>query len=527
MAIPKRSGVWLGALAVLVTARPAAAACVPETAATPPALSVSVLRSYQAYLHAPTRLAVDGADRLYVTDPRNGRVLAREADGRVALELSELGYPVSVAVTGDGARIYVGDGATGRVTAYDRNGAVRAILGAGNGEFRMPADIGIDAVTGEVFVADSRAHAVKRYGAGGALLQTIGGARGSANGQFDFPAGLYVNAATRELFVVDQRNARIQVLGLDGTFKFCLDSRVLVPVGFNCGGSSCSRVRQFDAGIWVDGAGRIFVADAFEGRVWVLARNGSLLNAVGGFGTLPGQLQTPADVAVDGGGRLYVAAANNSRIEIYGLDAYRDPERFLPGRLRVEPDPLDPALQPGLTAYLELPGFDLNLLAPETLRANGAFAPSSSAIGDADGNTIPDLALSFGAELLATLPPAPGEATIIVTGAAGSLQFAESDRIRLIDSADDDDLDGVSNADDRCPGTAAGDPAGPDGCGVAQRCPCAGPAAGVRWRNHGRYMNCIRDVTRELRDAGRITHQQRHDLRSAAAAAECGRRRAP
>jgi hypothetical protein len=75
--------------------------------------------------------------------------------------------------------------------------------------------------------------------------------------------------------------------------------------------------------VLADAAGRLYVADSFQGIVKVFnAASGGLLSSVGGFGDLPGQLNSPAGLALDRFNRLFVTSANTHRVEAYGLDSF-------------------------------------------------------------------------------------------------------------------------------------------------------------------------------------------------------------
>ncbi|MDH3693541.1 MAG: NHL repeat-containing protein, partial [Gammaproteobacteria bacterium] len=294
----------------------------PEPATAP--TSVNFLRSYRAFFNSPTRLAVDTDNNVYVTDPVNGRVVVRRPDGRILFELTGLAYPVSIAVDHIG-RIYIGEGKSGRVDVFAADGSFSHSLGQGGNEFQLPADIAIDASANHIYVTDSTAGVVKRYATDGSRIQVFGSEIG-----MKAPTGIALNAARGEVFVVDQRSSRIHVFDTEGAFQFCMGSKLLTG-GFFCDGFLCGKDRQFDQGIWVDQQERIFVADAFEGAVYVIGRDGAVVSKISEFGERGGQLRTPTDLVMDSLGRLFVASTNNARVEMFGLDNFGDPETFVPG----------------------------------------------------------------------------------------------------------------------------------------------------------------------------------------------------
>lgn len=277
-------------------------------AQTAPAPQAFPIGSFQEQLRAPTRLATDTQGRIYIADPSAGRVVVLNATGQITAVRTNPAGPLGIAVDAQG-RIHLGERQRGRVAVYDSQWNQVSQLGQGDGEFGLPNYITIDnaSTPPTVYVTDSPAHVVKIY-RNGTLVTSFGG-RGSTAGKFNFPAGLCINPAG-ELLVADQNNDRVQVFDLNGVFK---RSFTLRPPGIT-GRSGRAQ------GITTDSMGRIYVADSFQGLVKAFDSNGAFLSFVGDFGTAMGQLRTPAAVLVDGQNLLYVASANNGRIEIFGLD---------------------------------------------------------------------------------------------------------------------------------------------------------------------------------------------------------------
>ncbi len=506
--------VWLGA----APSPSIAAHC--DGASPTGAVPATFLRSYRAFFKSPTRLAIDNEDKVYVADPLNGRVVVRAPDGRIVMEMERLGYPVSVAVDSLG-NIYVGDGKRGRVDILSRSGEVTGVLGQGDDEFTLPAFMAIheDADGAHVYVVDTRQDVIKRYrGSSGALEISFGGT-GSGDGQLRAPAGIAI--AGDELTVVDRGNSRLQVFTADGVFL-----RKIEPPKDNCGFlcffEGATQGRPHDTGLWIGAGGAMYLAETSKGRLVVLNNTGTGIGTVGDFGESPGKLRVPTDMVIDSCGRLFVASAANSRLEVFGLPGHVDPEQFAPGRLEVANEPIDPRTDNRLVAYLELPGHRLSEVTDVV--ANGFAVPVAVAAGDFDRDNIPDLELVFGGDLLSTLFGMT-HATITVTGTAGGLRFDESDEVQLVAGTVDADGDGVADGSDLCPGTAVGQPVGSDGCSVAQRCPCDGPAPGAPWANHGQYVQCVVQVADELAAGGAIPTNGKGAITWVAARSDCGKRK--
>lgn len=269
--------------------------------------AVTPLGSYTEALQAPVRVAVDAAGQVYVTDTDAGRVTVFDAFGRVAAQHGGLSGPLGIAVDTAG-RILVAETDAGCVSVFDEGWTLLYKLGTGDGEFQLPNHIAIDAALNTVYVTDSPANQVKVY-AGMTRINGFG-AFGTGNGQFDFPSGLCVST-NGEVFVVDQNNDRVQVFDRGGAYlRKYKYAGMLGPSGRK-------------QGVVVDGAGRLYVADAFQGQVKVYgAANGSVIGSLGSFGPLFGQLSTPIGLAFDPFNRLLVASPNNRRIDLFGIDAF-------------------------------------------------------------------------------------------------------------------------------------------------------------------------------------------------------------
>jgi len=365
-------------------------------------------------------MAVDARGNVYVTDPGPGQVIVRAPNGRILSRVGGLGRPVSVAV-GNAGTVYVGDAESGSVTAFGPNWQRGLQLGQGKGEFLLPGDLAVDAATGNLYVADTPAHLVKVYSAAGVFLWSFGG-QGNGDGMFNFPAGVAVDALTRQVLVVDQLNYRIEIFDVAGTFLSCFGAQGSTPGNFN-----------MPQGVSIDRQGRVYVADSVEGRIQVLDRNGDFVGYIGEFGDAPGQLRIPMGMVIDPSNRLFVAAANNARLEVFGLDAFADPETILPAVAQMEPDPIDRAGRAAaILGYIEVPGYALDQIVTSSIVANGvAAAATALVLGDHNGNGVPDLRVEFDpAALLATLP-ADGPGTVTLSGLLGTKQFEASVAVQV------------------------------------------------------------------------------------------------
>ena len=88
----------------------------------------------------------------------------------------------------------------------------------------------------------------------------------------------------------------------------------------------------------------------------------------------------------------------------------------------------------------------------------------------------------------------------------------------------DGDGDGVPDPEDQCADTPEGALVNEHGCSIEQLAPCAGPATGGPWRNHGEYVSAVKAAADAFLAAGLITVEQKDALVREAARSACGRR---
>ena len=72
-------------------------------------------------------------------------------------------------------------------------------------------------------------------------------------------------------------------------------------------------------GIAVDSQGSLYVADSGKSVVYVLDRDGRLLESIGRFGWRSGEFDGPTGIAIDAQFRLYIADSGNNRVQKLSL----------------------------------------------------------------------------------------------------------------------------------------------------------------------------------------------------------------
>ena len=239
----------------------------------------------------PAGIAVDSAERLYVTDEWNQRVSVFDTEGNL---LDEWG------ASGDG-----------------------------DGQLNRPSGIAFDADE-NLLIVDARNHRVQRFTPSGKFLGKFGG-HGQGPGQLNMPWGVALNP-TGEIYVTDWRNDRVQ--------KFTSQGEFILEWGASGNGPA-----QFNrpAGIAVDRDGDVYVVDWHNNRVQTFTGDGEYLDELIGDATMSvwggqlmaanpvmeghrqtakypereGRLFLPRSVKVDGQNRIFIVDSCKGRLQAY------------------------------------------------------------------------------------------------------------------------------------------------------------------------------------------------------------------
>ncbi len=229
----------------------------------------------------PMGVAMDASQNIYVADVSRHQVLVYDAVGmflRAVGRPEDMDRPVDVAVTPDGARIYVAD--------------------AGG--------------------IDSQRHRLLIYDAQGRLLSIVG-RRGSADGEFNLPTHVAV-APDGTVYVLDSGNFRVQAFDAQGKFL-----RSWGKAGRDFGDLARPR------GLAVDGEGRVYVTDAAYRNFQIFDPEGRLLLSVGGDDLFdkPGHFALPAGIAVDERGFVYVVDQLFRKVEVFRALSEEEARRIM------------------------------------------------------------------------------------------------------------------------------------------------------------------------------------------------------
>ncbi len=308
----------------------------------------------EAPLDGPIGVAVDRGGNLYIAEEGAYRVrmVDREGKIRVVAGTGERGVlvdgmpardakltdPVAVAVDPSG-RVWIAEYASHRIRRVDRNGTITSVAGDGqpgyNGEglpmyatqLHFPRALAADGA-GNIFVADSLNHRVRRISPGGPVFTVAGsGIRGYAGdgghavlAQFDRPSGVAVDREGN-LFIADRNNHVIRQVTSEGYLHTMAGTGA--PGYSGDGGPATAARLNYPSAVAVDSQGRVWIADTNNHRVRMIAQDG-VIETVAGDGN-PGysgdggpaesaRLRYPSGIAVTGDGTVYIADLDNRRI---------------------------------------------------------------------------------------------------------------------------------------------------------------------------------------------------------------------
>jgi DNA-binding beta-propeller fold protein YncE len=220
------------------------------------------------------------------------------------------------------------EGRGARVTAFNPDGSVATTWGGpgqGDGQFQEPWGVAV-APNGNVYVADTWNHRVQYFDPSGKFLGKFGrlgdakGSTTSEEGIFWGPRAIAINPAG-EVYVTDTGNKRVQVFGLDGTFK-----RMFGGVGAGPG--------QFneEVGLALDAQGNVWIADTRNARIQKLSPTGEPLAQIPVPSGWESQNVTNKPyLAVDAQGRIIASFPDQGRLLVFGADGQQLKDIPLPG----------------------------------------------------------------------------------------------------------------------------------------------------------------------------------------------------
>jgi len=312
-----------------------------------------------ATLAFPGAVSVDGSGNVFIADSGNNRIRRVEGQSGVITTVAGGGSPADglgdggpatsaslsppFGVGADGAgNLFIADALSSRVRRVDgQSGVITTVAGTGAPGFfgdggpatsamlYSPSGVTTDAF-GNLFIADSGIHDVRRVDASGVITTVAGigtpgfsGDGGAATGAaLDTPFGLSVDGPGN-LFIADVVNNRIRrVDWLSGVITTVAGS---AGQGFSGDGGAATSATLFQPyGVVVDAGGNLFIADGNNNRIRRVDGASGVISTVAGTGpsgflgdggvATSANFNKPYVAAVDGSGNLFIADDWNHRI---------------------------------------------------------------------------------------------------------------------------------------------------------------------------------------------------------------------
>ena len=304
----------------------------------------------QAQLVSPDDVAADRAGNLYIADSGNHRIRRVDATGTITTiagsgewgfsgdggpaSQAQLREPGGVAVDGLG-NVYIADTYNHRVRRVDATGTITTIAGtgergfsgdggpAGQAQLSAPFDVAADGA-GNVYFAEYTNHRIRKVDAAGTITTFagtgefgLGGDGGPAvEAPLGYPRGVAVDGAGN--VYISPRGLGIGKVDSTGTITTIAGTE---RDGFGGDGGPASQARfHYPAGIAVDVAGNLYIADSGNHRIRKIDATGTITTIAGrtfsgdGGPASQAQLSEPEGVAADRAGNVYIADSNNHRI---------------------------------------------------------------------------------------------------------------------------------------------------------------------------------------------------------------------
>src|SRR5438094_4014306 len=273
-----------------------------------------------AQLSAPFGTAVDSASNFYIAEWINHRVRKVDTSGRITTVAgigvggyggdggpateAALNSPEGVAVDAAG-NIYIADSFNNRIRKVDTSGVITTIAGNGSPQYtgegvatqvslNDPTCVAADKI-GNLYIADNSSHRISKLNLSRGIISTIAGTGiggfsgdgGPASAAQVFNPTHLATDQAGNLYIADYTNHRIRKISAgSGIITTVAGSATPGNHGGYSGDGGPATSAQFNnpAGVAIDAAGNLYIADAQNKRVRKVDTSG-IVSTIAGGGT--------------------------------------------------------------------------------------------------------------------------------------------------------------------------------------------------------------------------------------------------
>jgi uncharacterized protein (TIGR03437 family) len=318
-------------------------------------LSPDGLQAQSTVLHLPTGIVLDSTGSLYIAENQRARVRKVSPKGivstvagngqqgfsgeNVSATLPALQSPSRLAMDSAG-NLYISDNAIHRIRRVTPGGLISTVAGSGNIGFagdggpatsaylNQPEGVAVDSA-GNIYIADLLNHRVRKVDSTGVIstfagngVQGFSGDNGPAtSASLNSPTGLAVDGAGN-VWIAERYNHRIRKVTA-GIITTVAGNGTAASTGD--GGPAVQASLNQPAGVAVDSGGNIYIAELFGSRIRRVTPSG-IITTIAGTGVADflgdggpatnAALNIPSDVKLDPSGNVYVADAFNNRVRV-------------------------------------------------------------------------------------------------------------------------------------------------------------------------------------------------------------------
>ena len=291
----------------------------------------------------PQGVAMDASGNVYVADYYNHKIrkittlgvvttLAGGAtwgntDGSGTAALFK--NPTAIAVNQSTGDVYVADTQNHRIRKITPAGVVTTFAGGSQGyldgtgtaaNFNLPYDIAIDGSSGDIYVTDFGNHKIRKITSSGVVTTFAGSTSGYLDGtgtaaRFNQPWGIIVSNWNGDVFVSDYGNNRIRKITSTGIVTTLAGSGTAGSVD----GTGTAASFSYPSGLALDYYSNLYVADQLNNRIRKITSSGVVTTIAGssngyvdGEGTAA-SFAYPSDLAMN--------PISSSNLDLYVADA--------------------------------------------------------------------------------------------------------------------------------------------------------------------------------------------------------------